>query len=44
MRVPALEPVKSLKAVGTLRLCFTQKTLVFFVIYNPGSTIIGFAL
>lgn len=36
-------PVKSLKAVGTLLRCVTQKTSCFFVIYNPGSTIIGFA-
>ena len=37
-------PVKSLKAVGTLLRCVTQNTSVFFVIYNPGSTISGLAL
>lgn len=36
-------PVNSLKAVGTLLLCLTQKTSAFFRIYNPGSMITGFA-
>jgi hypothetical protein len=37
-------PVKSLKAVGILLFCETQKTSAFFDIYKPGSIIIGFAL
>lgn len=43
---PAISPlpVNNLNAVGTLRLCVTQKTSAFFDMYKPGSMIIGFAL
>lgn len=43
-KVQNLIPVNSLNAVGTLLLCVIQKTSAFFVIYNPGSIITGFAL